>query len=213
MPAVAASKDRFAITGNGFQGDADRNRIDLGGNSAFVLAASPRELVILASPQTAAGTVELAVTIGAEQVSTQITLVDIFPDAIRNGVSPGKSGKFVLHVRGTIHPLDLDVQNMSPEIVRFKHGDHGYLRTRGGADNSARIEVKGERTGEFSYAVRLRPQPGIANVDVARDILQATEKLAKSEEKRRIEKILAKLRPRNVDIRGARKEFARIPTV
>lgn len=210
VPAMVALKNRFTIDGNGFYGDADRNRVELEGRSAFVLAASPKELMVLASSKTAPGRVQLAVKMGAAEVSAEITLVDMLSDTFRDGVRPGKKGKLVLHVSGTTQAVGLDVQNMSPEMVGFKHGDREHVRTHGGADNSATIEVKGRSAGQFSYAVTLQPQSGAANVEVARDFLQAAQKLAASDARRRIENILNKLQRQNPDIRGARKEFAKM---
>ena len=212
VPAMVALKDSFTVDGNGFSGDADRNQVELGGEPAFVLAASPTELVILASSKTAPGSVRLAVKTGANEVSAQTTLVDVLPDTTHDIVRPGKKGNLVLHVSGTTQPVELDVQNMSPGIVRFKHGDRQHVRTHGGVDNSATIEVKGLRAGDFSYGVTLEPEAKSANVQAARDFLQAADKLANGDEKRHIAKILAKLRSGHTDIRGARKEFATVAT-
>lgn len=210
VPAVAAIKGQLTIIGNGFQGDADRNRIELGGKSAFVLAASPKELVILAPSQTAPGHALLSVKVGSLEASNEISLVDVFPDAIQDRARLGKSGKFVIHVRGTTQPVDLEVRNMSPEIGRFKHGDHEHFRSSGGAENSATVAIRGTHPGEFSYAVRLEPQLAPPNVQASEDFLQAAQKLAQGDEKRHIGSALSKLRSRNTDIRGARKEFAKI---
>ena len=209
-PAIVASKDRFTIDGNGFYGDADRNRVELNGKPALVLAASPKELVILAAPETAPGSVQLDVKTGASDVSAEISLVDVLPDTIRDDVKPGKKGKLVLHVSGTTQPVNLYIQNMSPELVEFKHGDREHVRTRGGADNSATVEVKGRRAGQFSYVVTLEAQPAAANVKAARDFLQAADRLAVGGEKHRITNVLKNLPRRNPDIRGARNEFAKI---
>jgi hypothetical protein len=209
-PAMVALKERFTIAGNGFRGDADRNQVELDGNSAFVLAASPTDLVILASSKTVPGSVRLTVKTGADEVSAHTALVDVLPDTIRDIVRPGKKGKLVLHITGTTQPVDLEVRNMSPQIAKFKHGDHEHFRSSGGADNSATVAIKGTHPGEFSYAVRLEPQLGQANVQASEDFLQVAEKLAQGDEKRRIGSTLSKLRSRNTDIRGARKEFARI---
>ncbi|HLJ40578.1 MAG TPA: hypothetical protein VKT50_03725 [Candidatus Acidoferrales bacterium] len=210
VPAVAAIKGQLGIIGHGFQGDADRNRIDLGGQSAFVLAASPKELVILASSPTSPGHAVLSVKVGTLEASTDISLVDVVPDPIQDRVSAGKSGKFVVHIRGTTQPVDLEVQNASPEIAELKHGDHEHLRTSGGANNSATFAIKGTHAGEFSYVVRLEHELGLANVQASEDFLQAAEKLAEGDEKRHIGSALSKLRSRNADVRGARKEFAKI---
>lgn len=212
VPAMVALKERFIVTGDGFQGDADRNQVELDGKPAFVLAASPSELVILASSKTAPGNVQLAVKSGASEVSAETALVDVLPDTIRDTVSPGKKGKLVLRVSGTTQPVKLNVRNLSPEIVGFKHGVSEHLRTRGGSGNSATLEVKGLRAGEFSYVVTLEPKLGVANVEATRDFLQAADKLANGDEKRHIAKILTKLRSRHTDIGGARKEFAKIAT-
>ena len=72
------------------------------------------------------------------------------------------------------------------------------------------IEVKGMRPGEFSYAVSFSPPPGRGNEGAARDFLQAAQRLAKADERKRIDKVLAKLGPRKTDITGARKEFGKI---
>jgi len=210
-PAIVARENRFTVGGSGFSGDADRNRVELEGKPAFVLAASPKELVILAPSKTAPGDVRLAVKTGANEVLTQTTLVDVLPDATHDIVRPGKKGNLVLHVTGTTQPVELDVENTSPGIVRFKHGDREHVRTRGGADNSAKIEVKGMRVGEFSYAVTLQAQPGAPNGGAARDFLQAADKLAAGDTRRRLENVLKKLRRYNPDIGGSRKEFAKIP--
>ena len=209
-PAIVAREDRFTVGGNGFSGDADRNRVELDGKSAFVLAASPKELVIVPPLKTALGSAPFTVKVGASEAVGEITIVDVLPDTIRDGVRPGKKTKLVLHVSGTTQPVELDVQNMSPGIVGFRHGDREQLRTHGGADNSAKIEVKGLHAGEFSYAVTLQAPPGAPNVEAARDFLQAAEKLAAGDTRRRIENVLKKLRRQNPDIGGSRKEFAKI---
>jgi len=209
-PAIVAREDRFTVGGNGFSGDADRNRVELDGKPAFVLAASPTELVILAPSKTAPGSARLAVRTGANEVLTQTTLVDVLPDTTHDIVRPGKKGNLVLHISGTTQPVELDVQNTSPGIVGFKHGDREHVRTRGGTDNSAEIEVKGLRVGEFSYAVTLQAQPGAPNVRAARDFLQAADKQSAGDTRRRIENVLKKLRRQNPDIGGSRKEFAKM---
>src|SRR5487761_210719 len=209
-PAIVASKDRFTIDGNGFYGDADRNRVELNGKPALVLAASPKELVILASSKTAPGSTPLTVKTGVSHVSTEITIVNLLRDTIRRSLRPGKIGQLVLHVSGTTQPVKLDVQNVNPEIVGFQHGNREHVRTRGGADNSATIEVNGRRAGQFSYVVTLEAQPAAANVKAARDFLQAADRLAVGGEKHRITNVLKNLPRRNPDIRGARNEFAKI---
>ena len=213
VPAMVALKERFIITGDGFQGDADRNQVELDGKPAFVLAASPIELVIVPSLKTAPGNVQLAVKSGASEVSAQTALVDVLPDTIREIVRPGKKGKLVLRVSGTTQPVKLNVRNLSPEIVGFRHGVSEHPRTRGGSGNSATLEVKGLRAGDFSYAVTLEPKPDAANVEAARDFLQAADKLASGGEKRRIDNVLKKLRRLRPDIRGARKEFEKLSDV
>lgn len=212
VPAMVALKERFIVTGNGFQGDADRNQVELDGKPSFVLAASPNELVIVPSLKTAPGNVQLAVKTGASEVSAKTALVDVPPDTTHDIVKPGKKGKLVLRVSGTTQPVELDVQNLSPGIVELKHGERMHVRTTGGADNSATVEVKGRRAGDFWYAVTLEPKPGPPNAEAARDFLQAADKLANGDEKRHIAKILTKLRSGHTDIGGARKEFAKIAT-
>lgn len=212
VPDLAVLKDRFVIYGGGFQGDADRNQVEIGGQAALVLAASPIELVILASPRTAPGTLRLAVKSGTGEVSTQITLVNAVADSIPGGVGPGRTAKIIVHVRGTTQPVGLKVRNVTPGIVQFKHGDIENLQTQGGPNNSVTLEVKGERAGEFSYTVALASRFGPPNIAVARDFLKAAEQIATGKQKSRIESVLKKLRPRTVRVPQARKEFAKLPS-
>src|SRR5262249_45486420 len=46
-PRVASLTDRFELTGRGFCGDADTNRVTIGGKLALVLASSPTSLLVL----------------------------------------------------------------------------------------------------------------------------------------------------------------------
>src|ERR1700684_939105 len=48
---VVSQVDRFSVCGGGFRGDVDANRVSINGDRAFVLAASPECIVVLASPR------------------------------------------------------------------------------------------------------------------------------------------------------------------
>jgi hypothetical protein len=213
LPAIASLKNRIVIRGSGFEGDADHNDVTVGGQRALVLAASPFELIALASPDAPAGASQIAISSGDQKTSAPIQLVDVVSEAGQRSVAPGKKMEIGLTVLGTTRPLELQLRNESPEIVRFQHGSSQRIRTRGGEVNSATLEVKGLRAGSYSYAISLAPRAGLTNVPVTIDLLQAAEKFAPPNFQKRLEKILKKLKRETPDVSGARKEFAKLSTV
>jgi hypothetical protein len=178
VPKIVSLHNRFFLRGRGFRGEADRNRVQLGGQTALVLAASPVTLVVLPGPATQPGPASVVVNVAGAEASAPLRLVAVEFDPA-HPLAPKKKGSLVVRVRGTDEPMELEVQNLSPGTVRFAHGDFERVPTRGGADNGAEISVKGIAAGDFSFRVRLlTPLAGAPDIEAARSFLTAAREAA-----------------------------------
>jgi hypothetical protein len=70
-------------------------------------------------------------------------------------VNAGSSGKLIVHARGTTEPLLLEVRNGSPRVIQLSMGNVQRLKTSGGEENSAAVDVKFETGGKYSVSARL----------------------------------------------------------
>jgi hypothetical protein len=210
-PKPASLQNRIVIRGSGFQGDADRNRVSLSGRSVLVLASSPVELILAPLANFAPGRAALTIGQGAGQTSAELTLVQIISsNSGDQQVRRGKKIKVLLRVQGTSEPVQLEVRNLTPWIVQFPHGDEMSVRTSGGSENSAAVEMRGKSAGAFSFSVSLENNLLNANMPVARDFLEAALKIAPADAASRIQHILENLRDGNADGAAARKELRKI---
>lgn len=211
LPKLASLQDRIVVRGSGFQGDADRNRVSLSGRGVLVLASSPMELILAPLANFAPGAAAITVGQGAGQTSAEVTLVQIVSsNSGDQQIQRGKKNKVRLSAQGTSEPVQLEVRNLTPQIVQLPHGDETAVRTSGGSDNSAAVEMKGKSAGAFSFSVSLENSLSNANVPVARDFLEAARKIAPADAAIRIQHMLKNLRDGNADGAAARKELRKI---
>ncbi len=211
IPPVVSLENYFAIDGQVFEGDADRNRIQLGGRNVLVLASSPLQLIVMPPGNAPPGPAPLVILGGAMEIKTKTTLVDIVPSNPSGAeVRRGKKAAVTVRARGTSEVLELEIRNLSPQVARFLHGDEERVRTTGGADNVAVVQLKGISAGPFSYAVSLESTSVVANVPVARDFLAAAQKIAQPGAAGRLAAILKQLRGDNADVAKARNSLQEI---
>jgi hypothetical protein len=172
-PRIVALGDRFILSGSGFRGEADANRVRLGGQPAVVLAASPEALVALPSPRTDRGAAQLEIEVAGERAGpVAVTVVVLELASGRNRIGPGERAAVVVRVRGSEQRLELEARNRSPEIVTLLGGDVQRVTTRGGSVNTAVVNLEGRRDGEFEISVRLMPPPvGTPDVEAVRRML------------------------------------------
>lgn len=171
-PAAAATTvapnvsehDRFAICGSAFSANVNADRVTINGDAAFVIAASPVCVVILPENQTLAGPAKIVIdTAGADRTATtSLVALDFLPP--NPPLTPGRKGKLLVRAEGTADPLQIVVENHSLSVLHFTRGDTQGLRTSGGAQNQASIEVQAIRAGDFSFRARIAPlaDPGSA---------------------------------------------------
>jgi hypothetical protein len=70
-------------------------------------------------------------------------------------VNAGSSGKLILHAHGTTSPLLLEVRNGSPGVIHLSKGNVQRLKTSGGDENIAPVEVKFVTGGSYLVTARL----------------------------------------------------------
>jgi hypothetical protein len=163
-PHILALHDRFALEGSGFRGAADSNHIDLNGDPCVVVASSPVSLVALSGPRVPVGHVNLHVAVaGIDAGEFSVSAVLLEFSGPTEAVNAGSTGELVLRAHGTTEPLILEVRNGSPGVIQLSKGNVQRVKTSGGDQNIAPVEVKFVTGGNYSVSARLissdRSQP------------------------------------------------------
>lgn len=198
LPPFISLRERFWICGPDLQGDASADSITINAHPALVLAASPECLVTIAPPRTVPGLASISVAAPGVHWAASATLVSLAFEAPRHALLPGQKGRLTVRVEGSAAKLNLIVENTSLDVLRFLRGDVQQIRTSGGANNSASIEVQAIRSGDFSFHARILSPP---DPSIAARYLQAAAPFALSRAARRkVERLAQRLarHPRNV---------------
>jgi hypothetical protein len=183
LAPVVSLLDQFSICGADFMEQADANRVSINGERAFVLAASPECIVVLANPRALPGPAKITIENSAGKWEASTTLVSLHFDPPIPPLVPGKKSKLTLHVQGADQPLRLLVDNRTPGVLRFLRGETQNLLTSGGSENSGDVSVEAISAGDFSFRARILPVPEPA---AARRYLLAAEPLAPRDWKSRL---------------------------
>jgi hypothetical protein len=155
-PHAITIHDRFTLEGAGFRAAADSNHVYLNGDPCLVVASSPVSLVALPGPSVPIGDITLHVAVGgvdAGQFPVSAVLLEF--SGPTEAVNAGSTGKLIVHARGTTEPLLLEVRNGSPAVIQLSKGNVQRLKTSGGDENSAPVDVKFETGGNYSVSARL----------------------------------------------------------
>ena len=155
-PHAITIHDRFTLEGAGFRGAADSNHVYLNGDPCLVVASSPVSLVALPGPSVPIGDVTLHVAVGgvdAGQFPVSAVLLEF--SGPTEAVNAGSTGKLIVHARGTTEPLLLEVRNGSPGVIQLSKGNVQRLKTSGGDENIAPVDVKFVTGGNYSVSARL----------------------------------------------------------
>jgi hypothetical protein len=183
--SVASIQDAFPIWGGAFHGEAEADHVTLDGDPALVLAASPECLMILPGPRALPGPAKISIQmVRAPDWTGQTTLVALHFDPPDPPLVTEKKSNLVLHVQASDQPLDILVENKTPGILRFLRGDSQRLRTSGGAQNVATVEIQAISTGDFSFHARLLAGP---DPETAQRYLEAAGKIAPRDLQRQVQ--------------------------
>jgi hypothetical protein len=187
VPPVISQRDQFPICGGGFHGDASKNHVTFDRDPAFILAASPECLVVAAGTRAIPGPVKISIQSAPAQWTADSTVVGLNFDPPFPPPVPEKRSRLVLHAQGSEAALRVLVENQTPGILHFLHGDAQQVVTSGGPQNVAEIEVQAIAMGDFSFKARLLPEP---NAESARRFLEAARTLASKEQKDEIKPLI-----------------------
>jgi len=194
LPRVVLLSEPFDVRGSGFRGEADANRVYLGEVPAVVLAASPVALVVLPGREATPGPAQFVLEVAGRSpgpVPIRLVTIEMIAPAAA-GLKRGEKGTLQVRVRGSEEPLDLDVRNLSPDVVRLEGGDVQRVRTRGGGENSAPIVMEGLHPGEYSISARLvHSLAGLPDTEAARQLLISAHSLAPKSWAPRLDKLIA----------------------
>jgi hypothetical protein len=204
-----AIHDRFTLEGSGFKGAADSNHVYLNGDPCLVLASSPVSLVALPGPGVPVGDVTLRVAVGgidAGQFPVSAVLLEFTGPT--EAVNAGSSGKLIVHAHGTTEPLLLEVRNGSPGVIQLSKGNVQRLKTSGGDENIAPVEVKFVTGGNYSVSARLLPaEATLPDLGLARKSLTEARKISSGDWSARIDQVLLKIDQAPKDLPQIRAEL------
>lgn len=207
LPPIVSRIDAFPICGGAFHGEADSNRVKLNDDPALVLAASPECLVILPGPRAEPGPSNISIEAGDDTYSGTTTLVALHFDPPNAPLVPEKKSTLVLHAQGADTPIRLLVENKTPGVLRFLHGDSQQVLTSGGAQNAATVQVQTVSTGDFSFHARILQNP---DPQIARRYLEAAQPLATKDLQNEIRNLLKQLAHNPRDTRKVSAELDKI---
>lgn len=157
-PGEASVKDRFAVSGGGFCGDADKNEVSVGGQKALVLASSPLALQILPPADQQPGAARVDVACGKQVIGSFSTVfLSLELEADHSPLAPGQKRTMVVHVKGTEEAVNLEARNLAPDVVELSGGNPLRVSSTGGEDNFAKFEIIGRNHGRILISIRLLP--------------------------------------------------------
>jgi hypothetical protein len=193
---VLSLHDRFSICVDGLEGDAEKNRVQINGVFALVLASSPECLIAAPDPKALPGSATIVVRTAARAKEATTRLVSFNFEPPKPPFTAGTKSLLTLRVVGSENRLNVLVQNKSPEVIHFEKGDREEVTTSGGTENSAQIRVVAVRSGDFSFQAHLLTTPDPV---LARRFLIAAVPFAPSDMQRTLEKMASHLahRPRD----------------
>ncbi len=153
---VASLSDRMEILGHGFCGDADANRVTIGGIPALVLASSPAYLAVLPPLEMDPGPASVQVSCG-QRTSELFTVVFVALDldAKTSTLAPGEHRLLQVHVTGSVAKIALEARNLAPDIAQLTGGVNVRATSSGGKENTATFELVGKQRGSFVISIRL----------------------------------------------------------
>jgi hypothetical protein len=206
-------KDPAAILGAGFSGEADENQVTFHDLSAAVLAASPAALVVLPNPHTPFSDTTLTVRVGGLTASkSPVAVVALELSAGKTNGQAGQRGELRIIAHGTDRAVECEVRALPEGRIEFAAGPAGGRdrssargRTSGGTENSATLTFTFRSPGEFTFELRLVPEPrGLPDTGAARRELLEAQRLAPAGWEKRVNRVLELISEHSQDVREAR---------
>jgi hypothetical protein len=135
------------------------NRVAIDGQPSLVLAASPASLVVLPGANAVPGAAALEISVGARRSKPAVlTLVSLTVEPQAIPIVEGKRNQLLVSVRGTDKKLMLAIENRTPDVIQLTGGNIQRVKSSGGKQNHAIIEMRALRATNFSVSVKLAPE-------------------------------------------------------
>ena len=155
-PRFATTSDRFEVLGHGFCGDADANKVTIGGLPGLVMAASPAYLAVLPPAEMDPGPALVQVSCGARQATAfTVVFLSLELEASTATLARGEHRELKVRVRGSASKITLEARNLAPDVADLQGGTTVRAPSSGGADNTVHFAVLGKQRGSFLISIRL----------------------------------------------------------
>src|SRR5262245_30534200 len=155
-PHFASISDRFELQGHGFCGDADRNKVQINGHPALVLASSSESLAILPPADLAPGPAEVSVSCNKAAAGwARVVFLELALEADTSALKPGEKRMLTVRISGTAERVALEARNLAPNIAELAGGDPARATSSGGAPNTAAFPLTGKQRGNILVSIRL----------------------------------------------------------
>jgi len=157
-PHFASLSDRFELQGHGFCGEADKNVVQVNGESALVMAASSESMTILPPEDLQPGPADVTVACNKGAASAaRLIFLSLSLQADTSPMQPGQKRTLSVRIEGTRDKVTLEARNLAPEIAELAGGNPAKAISSGGAENVASFPLTGKQHGNVLVSIRLMP--------------------------------------------------------
>jgi hypothetical protein len=157
-PHFASLSDRFELQGHGFCGDADKNIVQVNGETALVLAASSESVTVLPPENLEPGPADVTVTCNKGPASTgRMIFLSLALEADNSPMQPGQKRTLAVRIAGTHDKVTLEAHNLAPEVAELAGGNPAKAISTGGQENVASFSLAGKQHGNILVSIRLMP--------------------------------------------------------
>ena len=157
-PHFASLSDRFELQGRGFCGDADKNLVQVNGQTALVLASSSESITVLPPDELRAGVADITVACNrGSAAAARVTFLSLALEADHSPMQPGQKRTLTVRIGGSVEPVRLEARNLAPAIAELAGGNPVQAVSSGGAENLAVFPLTGKQNGNILVSIRLMP--------------------------------------------------------
>ena len=157
-PHFASLSDRFELQGHGFCGDADKNTVQVNGETALVMASSSESMTILPPENLQPGPADVTVACNQGAASAaRLIFLSLSLQADSSPMQPGQKRTLSVRIEGTRDKVTLEARNLAPEIAELAGGNPAKAVSSGGAENVAGFSLTGKQRGNILVSIRLMP--------------------------------------------------------
>jgi hypothetical protein len=160
-PRVVSLSDRLEVSGHGFCGDADSNKVRMGGLAGLVIAASPAWLAVVPSPEQTPGPASVQIACGQKNVQPfTVVFVNLELEASSAPLAPAEHREVLVRIKGSTAKLRVEARNLAADVAELQGGAKTVrVMSTGGAENVAKFELIGKKNGSFVVSIRLVAVP------------------------------------------------------